>query len=75
MSTTYYNFNKNDALFNSTEQSSFWEVNCFSASQDILRTLYSMKVRYLIHKSPPLIPILSQIKPVHVSFIFLEDQF
>jgi hypothetical protein len=48
------------------EQSPSWEANWLSASQEITRILWNPKVHFHVYKSPPPVPILSQINPVHV---------
>jgi hypothetical protein len=47
------------------EQSLSWEAIRFSRSQEIPHILWNPRVHYLIHKSPPAVPILSQVDPVH----------
>jgi len=42
-----------------------WEANSLLASEETPRLLWNPKVHCLIHKSPPLIPVLSQIDPAH----------
>ena len=47
------------------EHSPSWETNQFSASQEIPHIVWNPKVHYRIHNSPPHLPVMSHINPIH----------
>ena len=42
-----------------------WKTNRFAGSQEIPRILWNPKFHYDFNKSPPTVPILSQLDPIH----------
>jgi hypothetical protein len=49
-----------------------WNVDRWSAGKDIPQLLWNAKVHYIVHKSPPLDPVLSQLKPAHILTAYLK---
>ena len=72
----HYMPGRNNLPTYSTEQSTSWEGNRFSVSQEIPRIVGNPKVHYRSHKCPPSVPILSQVdQSIPPTSYFLEIHF
>jgi hypothetical protein len=58
------------------DQSRSWEANSHSAGQEIPRLFCTEKFIIVITRQIPLVPILSQMNPVHnLEFLFFTNHF
>jgi len=63
-------------LINSMQQCYSWKANNSSSGQEVPSTLWNQKVHYLVHNSPPPLPILSQNNSIHAhTILYLKDTF
>jgi hypothetical protein len=51
-----------------------WEAANCAATQELPTILWNRKVHYRDHESPPLVPILSHINPIHIIPFYFSNK-
>jgi hypothetical protein len=64
-----------DWLTDFMELSHFWEAANCAVTQELPKALWNPKVHHCVHKSPSLVPIQSQIDPVHAIPTYLYKNY